>query len=105
LTDCNEHLVQSGLATPQAGFDGVEVYPGLYAKAAVLALAFARHQRCPNGNKRTAFILMIAFLAINGYLLEVSEDEATAVFLAVARIALAIVLGGWVISKWVSESE
>lgn len=48
---------------------------------------------------------MIAFLAINGYLLEVSEDEATAVFLAVARIALAIVLGGWVISRRVSESE
>jgi death-on-curing protein len=83
LTDCNEHLVQSGLTAPQAGFNGIEVYPDLYTKAAVLALAFARHQRCPNGNKRTAFILLIAFLAINGYLLEADEDEAANVFLAV----------------------
>ena len=84
LSDCNEHLVQSGLASPQAGFGDHEVYPELHVKAAVLGLAFARHQRCPDGNKRTAFILMFTFLAMNGYLLEAEQDDVTQTMLEAA---------------------
>jgi len=81
LEDCNEHLVKSGLATPAAAYEG-ETYPEMHVKAAVLTLAFARLQRCPDGNKRVAYILMLAFLAINGYWVEADQEEAADVLLA-----------------------
>jgi death on curing protein len=61
--------------TPQAGFGGVEVYPDIHVKAAVLALAFARAQRCPDGNKRLSLILLVTFLALNGFWVSAEQHE------------------------------
>ena len=77
--------MESGLAKPWAAFDGVELYVGLHAKAAALAMAFARSQRCPAGNKRLALILIGAFLGINGYEAIAEEDEAADMMQAVAE--------------------
>jgi len=85
LEQCSRHAVESGLAKPWAAFDGVELYVGLHAKAAALAMAFARSQRCPDGNKRLALILMGAFLGINGYEVIAEEDEAADMMQAVAE--------------------
>jgi death on curing protein len=78
-------LVDGALGKQTAGYGGFEVYAGLYAKAAALAIAFARFQRCPDGNKRVALILMFTFLAINDHLLTADEEEAADVMLAVAE--------------------
>jgi prophage maintenance system killer protein len=51
------------------------VYPTLAAKAAVLLYSLSKSQACPTGNKRTAVILLIAFLTINSAALEATSDE------------------------------
>lgn len=73
--------MESGLQAPRASFGGVEIYVDLPTKAAVLALAFARFQRCPDGNKRLALILLFTFLAVNGYRLTGEQEELAQVIL------------------------
>jgi death on curing protein len=50
-------LADSALHAPQAGWDQVEFFPTLPMKAAVL----------PDGNKRTALAVAIAFCDVNGF--------------------------------------
>ncbi len=87
LDQCDRNLVEGGLAKPRAGYGGVELYVGVHAKAAALAMAFARSQRCPDGNKRLALILMLAFLGINGYEVVADEDETADMMLGAAIAA------------------
>lgn len=53
-----------------------EFYPDLPSKAAVLLYTLAKSQACPDGNKRVALLLVIAFLALNGASLSTSNKEA-----------------------------
>jgi death-on-curing protein len=46
---------------------GVEAYPRLAAKAAALLESVARFPPLIDGNKRTAWTLMVRMLRINGY--------------------------------------
>lgn len=59
-------LAESALAAPFAGFAGQEAYPALEQKAAVLLERLVRNHPLPDGNKRTAFLLMLLFLERNG---------------------------------------
>jgi death-on-curing protein len=71
----NVGLAQSALAAPRAGFGGVELYPTLLAKAAVLLERLARHHPLPDGNKRTAFTVTGLFLEANGRPLQGAEPD------------------------------
>jgi death-on-curing protein len=62
----NVGLAESALAAPRAGFGDLERYPTLLEKAAVLLEWLARNHPLPDGNKRTAFIVMGLFLEANG---------------------------------------
>jgi death-on-curing protein len=59
-------LAESALHAPAATFAGVEFYPDLVTKAAVLVTRLAKNHPLPDGNKRAAFLCMIEFLARNG---------------------------------------
>ena len=48
------------------GFGGVEFYPDLIDKAAVLCTRLARNHPLPDGNKRVAYLALLEFLARNG---------------------------------------
>lgn len=61
------HLVESALHAPQASFGGIEFYPDLAVKAAVLCLHLAKNHGLPDGNKRLAFVAMVEFLERNGH--------------------------------------
>ena len=50
----NVGLAESALAAPCAGFGGVELYPTILEKAAILLERLARNHPLPDGNKRTA---------------------------------------------------
>lgn len=58
-------LPESALHAPEAGFEGVELYPDVIDKAAVLCSRLARNHPLPDGNKRVAYIAMLEFLARN----------------------------------------
>lgn len=59
-------LADSALHAPAAGFGGVELYPDLFDKAAVLCARLARNHPLPDGNKRVAYLALLEFLARNG---------------------------------------
>ena len=50
------------LHAPAAGFGGVEFYPDVFDKAAVLCARLARNHPLPDGNKRVAYLAMLEFL-------------------------------------------
>jgi prophage maintenance system killer protein len=85
LEDCNRHTIEACLASPRAGFGGLEVYADLASKAAVLTYTLAKSQACIDGNKRIAFLLLNEFLAINGAILEINPVAAVAMILDAAN--------------------
>ena len=58
-------LASSALMSPWPVF-GLEKYPNLVDKAAVLAWRLVKNHPLPDGNKRTAFLCMVDFLDRNG---------------------------------------
>jgi death-on-curing protein len=96
--------VEAALALPRATYGGQELYPDLLHKAAILAYSFAAAQRCPNGNKRLALLMLVTFLAINGVALIADEDEAADKMLEVAQTTAAdqrVTVGG--LASWIAN--
>ncbi len=58
-------LADSALHAPAAGFGGVELYPDVIDKAAVLCVRLARNHPLPDGNKRVSYLVLLEFLARN----------------------------------------
>ena len=58
-------LAEPALRAPEMGFGGVEFYPDLLDKAAVLCVRLARNHPLPDGNKRVAYLALVEFLARN----------------------------------------
>jgi len=72
-------LAESALHAPAAGFEGVEFYPDVIDKAAVLCVRLARNHPLPDGNKRVAYLAMLEFLARNGVELTPPSVDETVV--------------------------
>lgn len=70
--------LESALARPQAGFGGIELYPDLMAKAAVLMDGIIRNHPFLDGNKRTAIAAAALFLQGNGYRVTASNADLEA---------------------------
>ena len=68
-------LAESALAAPAAEFGGVEFYPDLERKAAVLCARIARNHPLPDGNKRAAFLCLLEFVERNGRHWTSSNDD------------------------------
>ena len=60
-------LLQSAVARPQASFDGQDLYPDLFSKAAALMESLIGNHAFVDGNKRTAITAAGLFLRLNGY--------------------------------------
>src|SRR5271168_1267213 len=77
-------LLDSACHRPQAGFFGQEAYPTLAGKAAALMHSLACNHALVDGNKRLALLATVVFLRVNGHRLDLTDDEAFDVTLAVA---------------------
>jgi len=71
----NLGLLQSAVARPQASFDGRDLYPGLFSKAAALLESLIGNHAFVDANKRTAITAVGLFLRVNGYRLKASNRE------------------------------
>lgn len=71
----NLGLLQSAVARPQASFDGQDLYPDLFSKAAALLESLIGNHAFVDGNKRTAITSTGLFLRINGYRLTADNQE------------------------------
>jgi death-on-curing protein len=68
-------LLQSAVARPQATFDGKDLYPDLFQKAAALMESLAQNHPFVDGNKRTAITSTSLFLLRNGRSLQTTNAE------------------------------
>lgn len=84
-------LLASALARPATVIGGHDAYPTLEEKAAALLESVVRNHPLIDGNKRTAWTLMVLFFWINGRRLEMGVDDAfdLVVGLADGRVGLA----------------
>lgn len=69
-------LLHSAIERPQSSFNGEDLYPTLFAKAAALLHSLCMNHAFFDGNKRTAYGSTAGFLYMNGYTLKASVKEA-----------------------------
>jgi death-on-curing protein len=77
-------LLQSAVACPQAIFDGKELYPDLYLKAAALLESLTNNHLFVDGNKRTGIAATAMYLRLNDHRLSVSNEELEFFVLSIA---------------------
>jgi death on curing protein len=69
-------LLQSALARPQASAGGRDAYVSVHEKAAALLHSLCRNHSLVDGNKRLALAGTIAFYGMNGFRLDMTNEEA-----------------------------
>ncbi|WP_035848805.1 type II toxin-antitoxin system death-on-curing family toxin [Kitasatospora azatica] len=77
-------LLESAAHRPSAEMFGQEAYPDLFEKAAALLQSLLINHPLFDGNKRTAWLSCVTFLAINGVDLVPDIDAAEKLVIAVA---------------------
>jgi death-on-curing protein len=77
-------LLESALATPFGRFEGRDLYPGLVNRAATLAYSIISDRPFMDGTNRTATVLMVTFLRLNGMDLNATDSELEDVIVALA---------------------
>lgn len=77
-------LLDSACHRPQASLFGQQAYPTPAGKAASLMHSLACNHALVDGNKRLALLATVVFLRINGYVLELTDDEAFDLTMSVA---------------------
>ena len=87
-------LLASALTRPATTVRGAEAYPELAVKAAALLESVARFHPLLDGNKRTAWTIMVLLLWINGYRHNFTTDEGFRLVVGVAAGCGLFSLGG-----------
>ncbi|GGQ11028.1 MULTISPECIES: type II toxin-antitoxin system death-on-curing family toxin [Streptomyces] len=77
-------LLESAVHRPSASMFGQEAYADLFDKAAALLQSLAVNHPFVDGNKRTAWVSCVVFLALNGVQLRPDIDAAEQLVIAVA---------------------
>lgn len=78
-------MLLSAVARPQATFDGQDLYPDLFSKAAALLESLAGNHAFTDGNKRTAITAAGLILMSNGYRLTADNQQLEAFTLQCAQ--------------------
>lgn len=76
-------LLESAAGRPAASFDGQDLYPTIFDKAAALLQSLLKNHPFIDGNKRTALASSAIFLQFNGWRLTNSHQEEIDFALAV----------------------
>lgn len=68
-------MLASAVARPQAAFEGRDLYPDLFSKAAALMSSLILNHPFVDGNKRAGVTAAALFLQLNDRLLQTSNAE------------------------------
>jgi len=68
-------LLESALARPYQTFDGIDLYPTTYIKAAAILESILINHPFIDGNKRTAYLLMNVILEESNITIHGSQEE------------------------------
>lgn len=69
-------LLDSAAHRPTTSLYGLEAYPGLDDKAAVLLESLVRNHPLVDGNKRIGWLAVVVFYGLNGVDLDAPDDDA-----------------------------
>lgn len=78
------NLLDSALDSAYQIFNGMDLFPSIYQKAARLGFGIISNHPFVDGNKRTGTHVMLVLLALNGIDLEYSQNDLVSQILAVA---------------------
>ncbi len=78
-------LLGAALARPESTVFGQDAYPTIWMKAAALFDSLIKNHPMFDGNKRTAWISVNIFLALNNQKLRSDQDSAFDLILGVAK--------------------
>ncbi len=78
-------LLLSALGRPQATFEGKDLHPTIFQKAAALSDSMINNHPFVDGNKRTGIGVAILFLSLNGYVLTASNQELLDLTMEIAQ--------------------
>ncbi|ADV84678.1 type II toxin-antitoxin system death-on-curing family toxin [Terriglobus saanensis] len=78
-------LLESALAKPLNLYAYDDPAPSMQRLAASYAFGIARNHPFVDGNKRTAFVVSVTFLAVNGFELTASKEDRYLTFLKLAE--------------------
>ena len=77
-------LLDSALSRPRASLFGQDAYPSIYLKAAALMESIILNHPMIDGNKRSSWFGLNAFLLLNGLVIEADQVEAYEFVLVIA---------------------
>ncbi|MCC5634606.1 type II toxin-antitoxin system death-on-curing family toxin [Nostoc sp. CHAB 5844] len=81
----DEGLLDSAIYQPQATFGGELLHPTIVEQAAAYLFHITNNHAFVDGNKRTAFDVMVTFLNMNDYELNMSPEQAYELTMPVAE--------------------
>ncbi|MBD2628623.1 type II toxin-antitoxin system death-on-curing family toxin [Trichormus variabilis] len=81
----DEGLLESAIYQPQASFGGEFLHPTIVEQAAAYLFHINKNHAFVDGNKPTAFDVMVTFLNINDYELNMTPEEAYQLTMQVAN--------------------
>jgi death on curing protein len=71
----DEGLMESAIARPLQSFDGNDLYPSIIEKASAIIESIIINHPFVDGNKRTGYLAMLAYLKIGNIEIMASNDE------------------------------
>ena len=86
----DKNLLESAIFLPNASYGGVDLYPTIIEKAAVLLRSLVKNHPFVDGNKRTAIMVTQILLEENGYCFKVGINKTFKFVLRVANENLAV---------------
>jgi death on curing protein len=93
-------MLQSAIARSQASFEGHDLYPDIYSKAAALFDSLTNNHPFIDGNKRTAITATALFMRYNGYRLTASNDDVVTLMMQVAQGLITLeVITNWLLKN------
>lgn len=78
-------LLLSALGRPQATFEGKDLHPTIFQKAAALSDSMINNHPFVDGNKRSGIGAAVLFLSLNGCVLTVSNQELLDLTMEIAQ--------------------
>ena len=71
----DQGLMESAIARPYQTFDGEDLYPTVFEKAAALTESIIINHPFIDGNKRTGLLAMLVILEIGNFKISASNDD------------------------------
>jgi death-on-curing protein len=78
-------LLEAAAARPRTTLMGEDAYPSIPRKAAALLHSLVRNHALVDGNKRIGWLACVVFLDMNGFTVDLKDDDAFELVMDVAQ--------------------